>query len=198
MHLRTLLKHIANAAFCVKDRNGKPASEPPKGGECGLAVDSLTRRFWEGHAQIALFALIPLLLPSCLSYREVVLQDVKNIQVERFDGSGLSMRVDAVIENPNNYRIRATDPDVDLYLNGKLIGKGILDSALSLDRRSTRTYSIPLRAEFSGGSLLMMLLGGALSGNMEFTAKGTVVGRAGLLRKRFPFELTEQLDLMGR
>jgi LEA14-like dessication related protein len=141
--------------------------------------------------------LLPLILGSCLGYKEVVLQDVRNIEVTSMDARGVAVQVEAVIENPNNYRIRASDPDVDLFLNGTFIGKGMLDTTLVLQRNSTRTYMIPLHAEFKGGSLLMMLLSGALSGNMELKATGTVAGRAGLIRKRFPFELRENFDLEG-
>jgi hypothetical protein len=104
--------------------------------------------------------------------------------------------VDALLDNPNGYRIHVLDPDVDLYLNDKYIGKGILDSALVLDRKSTRVYSIPLHAEIQGGSLLLMVLSGVFSGgDLKLGAKGTVVGRAGLIRKRFPFALEEQIQL---
>ncbi len=143
---------------------------------------------------LRLFLLLPL-FTSCLGYKDVVLQEVKNIEVRSMDAKGISIRIDALIENPNGYRIKAMDPDVDLFLNGNLIGKGRLDSTLVLEKKSTRTYSIPLHAELNSGSLLTMFLTGAFSDGPELKATGTVVGKAGLLRKRFPFELTEQLDL---
>jgi LEA14-like dessication related protein len=146
-------------------------------------------------SRASLFLLLTLLLSSCLGYKEVVLQEVKNIEVRSMDAKGVSILLEAVIENPNGYRIKAMDPDVDLFLNGKFIGKGHLDSTLVLEKRSTNTYSIPLHAELNGGSLLGMMLTGALSDGVELKATGTVVGKAGFLRKRFPFELTEQLDL---
>jgi hypothetical protein len=43
--------------------------------------------------------------------------------------------------------------------------------------------------------VLFMLLGGALSGELKLGAKGTVAGRSGMLKKRFPFELEETIDL---
>ncbi len=152
-----------------------------------------------GHAQtfLPLLLLLSLLLSSCLGYKEVVLHDVNDIEISKLDNDGMAVRVNALIENPNGYRIKAVDPDVELFLNGKYIGKGMLDSALVLDKRSKRSYSIPLHAEFEGGSLLAMILSGALAGDMQLQAKGTVSGRAGFLRKRFPFELTESLDLNG-
>ncbi|HRH67896.1 MAG TPA: LEA type 2 family protein [Flavobacteriales bacterium] len=145
---------------------------------------------------------LPLLLPlaflvtGCLGYKQVELRDIANVEVEKMDAKGIAVRVDAMIENPNGYRIHVLDPDVDLYLNDKFIGKGVLDTALVLDKKSTRVYSVPLHADLQGGSLLMLLLSGALNGDdMKLGAKGTVVGKAGLIRKRFPFELEEMIEL---
>ncbi len=177
-----------------------PARDPAVKRAEGHAQPPVTNNMATGRPWYLslLFPLLPLFMGSCLSYKEVVLHDVRDLEVKRLDTKGAAFQVEAVIENPNNYRIKALDPDVDLYLNGTFIGKGLLDSTIVLEKRSTRTYSIPLHAEFKGGSLLVMLISGALSGQMEFAAKGTVAGQAGLIRKRFPFELQEHFDLHGR
>lgn len=136
-----------------------------------------------------------LLLTSCLSYKEVVLRDITNVAVERMDAKGIALRVDALLDNPNGYRIHVLDPDVDLYLNEKYIGKGFLDSIVVLQKRTEQVYSVPMHAELKGGSLLMLLLSGSFSGkDVTLGVKGTVVGKAGFLRKRFPFELEEQIQ----
>ena len=139
--------------------------------------------------------LVALALSSCSSYEQVELKDVTNIAVERMDAQGIAVRVNALVDNPNNYRIHVLDPDVDLYVNDKFIGKGVLDTALVLEKRSTQVYAIPLHAELEGGSLLMLLLSGALNGeSVKLAAKGTVVGKVGMLRKRFPFEFEETIS----
>jgi len=141
---------------------------------------------------------LALFLTSCLSYKEVVMHDVADVEIRRLDLKGVDLTAHVRLENPNSYRIQVKDPDVDLYLNGTFVGKGMLDSTLVLDKRTSRIYEIPLHAEFKGANLLMMLLGGALSGEMKIGAKGSVVGQAGLLRKRFPFEVEEMVDMRGR
>jgi LEA14-like dessication related protein len=138
---------------------------------------------------------LALLLSGCLSYKEVIMHDVADVQVRRLDLKGVDLTAHVRLENPNGYRIQVKDPDVDLYLNGTFVGKGMLDSTLVLDKRSSRIYEIPLHAEFKGANLLMMMLGGALSGEMKIGARGTVVGQAGLLRKRFPFEVEEMVEM---
>ena len=154
-----------------------------------------SRRLLAGASRLVLPFLLSVPLTSCLSYKEVELIDVTDIRVERMDARGVAVRVNALVNNPNNYRIHAQEPDVDLYRNDKFIGKGVLDSVITLLPKTTQVYSIPMHAELQGGSLLMVLLSGALGGNdMKLAAKGTVVGRVGLFRKRFPFEFEETID----
>ncbi|MGV3638390.1 MAG: LEA type 2 family protein [Flavobacteriales bacterium] len=132
---------------------------------------------------------------SCTTYEQVELKDITNIQVDRMDAKGIAVRVNALVHNPNNYRIQVLDPDVDLYVNDKFIGKGILDSTLILEKNSTNVYTVPMHAELQGGALLMVLMSGVFNGNqVKLAAKGTVVGKVGLLRKRFPFEFEERVS----
>ncbi|MBS1943716.1 MAG: hypothetical protein JST98_00605, partial [Bacteroidetes bacterium] len=77
-----------------------------------------------------------------------------------------------------------------------LVGKAVLDSTVVLAANTTRTYRVPLHTDFSqDANLLPMLLGGALSGSMKVGAKGSIVAKARLLHKRFPFEAEQQIDL---
>lgn len=112
------------------------------------------------------------------------------------DAKGIAVRVDAYLDNPNGYKIHVLDPDVDLFVNDKFIGKGLLDTALVLEKKKAQVYTIPMHAELQGGALLMLLLSGALNGDdVKLKATGTVVGKASFLRKRFPFELEETISL---
>ncbi|MBL7982656.1 MAG: LEA type 2 family protein [Flavobacteriales bacterium] len=153
------------------------------------------RAFRSNTALLPLVASAVLLLASCSSYDEVELKDITNVEVLRMDGKQVALRVDALVNNPNGFKIHVEDPDVDLYLNDRFVGKGLLDSALVLDRKSTKVYPVYLHADLQGGAVLFMLLGGALSGELKLGAKGTVAGRSGMLKKRFPFELEETIDL---
>ena len=142
-----------------------------------------------------IFLFFSVSLAACTSYEQVELKDITNIKVDRMDAKGIAVRVDALVHNPNNYRIQVLDPDVDLYVNDKFIGKGILDSTLILEKNSTKVYTVPMHAELQGGALLMVLVSGVFNGNeVKLAAKGTVVGKVGLLRKRFPFEFEERVS----
>lgn len=133
---------------------------------------------------------LPLLLTGCLSYREVTFKGITNVEMTKLDNSGVAARITVTLDNPNSFRIHVIDPNVDLYLNEVYIGKAMLDSNLVLAKRSVKDYPVPLHASFDGHATQAMgaMLAAALSGKAKLKAKGTVVGRAFLLRKRFPFE----------
>ncbi len=136
------------------------------------------------------------LLASCSAYKEVELTDITNVEVLKMDASTVALRVDARINNPNGFTIHVEDPDVDLFLNDRFIGKGVLDSSLVLKRRTATVYPVHLHADLQGGPLLMLLLSGAFNGDpVKLGAKGTVAGRSGALKKRFPFEVEQMIDL---
>lgn len=135
------------------------------------------------------------LLASCSTYNEVELTDITAVEVLKLDARSIAMRVDARIDNPNGFTIALEEPDVDLFLNDNFIGKAMLDSALVLDRKAARVYPVYLHTDLKGGPLLMMLLTGVLNGDVKLGVKGTVAGRSGMLKKRFPFEVEEMIHL---
>jgi len=144
--------------------------------------------------------LLPLLLSSCFSYQEVTFKGITDVQVSRMDEKGIAVRAMVTLDNPNGFRIHVNDPDVDVYLNDVYIGKAILDSNLTIDKRISKDYAVPMHATFNGhgGDAMVAILGAALSGHAKLKAKGSVSGKSFLFSKRFPFEQETELDLGGR
>ena len=134
------------------------------------------------------------LLNSC-SYEPVELIEVRSIDVKRIDTDSISMNVEVLLHNPNNYRITLTDPDLDLYINDGHIGKAVFYDDLVLSKDTAMTYMVPVAAGFNGQytSLLLNSLGGILGGKMVVRGEGTVQGKAGLFKRRFPFSFKEDL-----
>jgi len=137
---------------------------------------------------------ILLLLASCSRYQEVVLHEVTDAELLGMNAARIALRIDARIENPNGFRIHVEEPDVDLFLNDRYIGKALLDSALVLDKKATSVYPVYLHTDLEGGPLVAMLITSALSGEVKVGAKGSAAGRAGALKKRFPFEVSQVIS----
>ncbi len=143
-----------------------------------------------------LCGLLLLTASGCLSYEEVTFKGVTNVELSRMDAGGVAARVTVTLDNPNNYRIHVLDPNVDLFLNEVYIGKAVLDSNLVLDKKSSKDYPVPLHATFDdhGTQAMGAMLAAALTGKATLKAKGSIVGKAFLLRKRFPFEEEHEFE----
>jgi len=137
-----------------------------------------------------------LLFSGCFSYHEVTLKGITDVAIDQLDQNGVAARVTVRVDNPNNFRVRVGQPDVDLFLNGAPIGKALLDSAIVLEKHTERDYAVPLRASFAdnGTPVMGALLTAAFSGKAHLKASGTITGRAFLLRKRIPFEAEHELE----
>lgn len=142
-----------------------------------------------------LFLVLPLLLTSCVNYRDVTFHGVRNVNVRPASGSILAFTIDAEVENPNGFRIKLKDPEVDLWYNGQHVGKGSLDSTVVLDKRSRKVYPVYVSADTKGklGPILLGGLGSLINGTTEVRAAGTVKGQVGIFSKRFPFDIRDTL-----
>jgi len=141
--------------------------------------------------------LVTILLTSCANFRDVTFHGVRNVELRKMNGNDIALTIEAEVENPNNYRIKLKDPDVDLWYNGQFVGKAVLDSTVILDKRSTRIYPVYISADTQGklGPILLGGLGSLLSGQAELRASGTVKGQVGIISKRFPFDIRDTLEL---
>lgn len=145
----------------------------------------------------SLVFLCMILLSGCMRYTDVEFKGIQDAQIKRLDAKGLSATVTVQVHNPNSYRITISDPDMDLFLNDVAVGKATLDSAVTLEAGSDRNYALSLRAIWAKdqSGLLPVLMASALTGTVKLGVKGTVVGKAGLIRKRVPFEAEQRVKL---
>ena len=137
-----------------------------------------------------------ILLTGCFSYKPVELKEVSYVEILKINPDSIAVEVTVQIENPNGYRIKLTEPDVDLFVNDKLVGQAVFYEDLVLDKRTDTSYVVPVSAAFDGkfNSIMIASLGGLFGGNMTVGAKGTIVGKAGLIRKTVPFEFEQDLS----
>jgi LEA14-like dessication related protein len=136
------------------------------------------------------------LLTGCFSYEPVELQEVNYVEITKISSDSVSVEITVRISNPNSYNITLTDPDVDLSINDDLVGKAIFKRDLVLEKNSSSDYTIPVSAALNRqlNTLIIASLGGLFGGNVKVGAKGKVVGKAGLIRRRVPFEFEEDLS----
>ena len=155
----------------------------------------ITRRFSSLMASLMLLAVV-FSLSSCAFYKDVELLEVVDISVTNFQPNLIEAEVTLKVENPNWYAITLTQSDVDVYVNEKSMGKVQLAEKVKIKAKSTETKTLRLKGNPDGaGNFLTNMIGLLFSNSANFQAKGYVKGRALMIHREVPVDLTEAIDL---
>lgn len=136
-------------------------------------------------------------LSSCQFYKEVTVADVKDIDVKEFNQDRVRADVTMVLDNPNWYAITLTKSDIDIFVNEKAMGKVELTEKIRIPAKTSVSHTISLEGGFEDvkTSFLENLLTLLFAPEATFQATGYVKGRALLISREVPVDITEAVDL---
>jgi len=136
---------------------------------------------------------------SCTFYKEVKLNEVKEVVITRFDQAGVTATVTVAIENPNWYKLVAEKGTMNVTLNGKPAGVIRFDERYVIPKKSTGQYTFTLDGSFDptqgGGGFLETLLNLIITREATFEATGELHGKAMFVKRKVPVTFTEKVDL---
>ncbi len=107
---------------------------------------------------------------------------------------GLEAQVSVKIKNPNNYNIRVKSSGLQLSLDGKEVGNAVL-SGIKIKKNSTETYTTNVKVKNIAPSFLFSIPSLSQKKSAKVGLKGTLIGRVGLFRKKFPIDVYDQVNL---
>ena len=125
-------------------------------------------------------------LSSCSLYEDVDVIEVQNVDVKEFSKDIIAADIFLKIDNPNFYKIKLTESDIDLFMNGKKMGKLHLREPLELRKREVSVQALRMTADISdmSGDFLANTLMLLFAKSVELKAEGYVRGKAmGIGRK---------------
>lgn len=134
------------------------------------------------------------LLFSC-EYRDVEMVKLENVVMKQLTSKGITAEVYLKIKNPNNYSIALVKSNLDILINGKTMGKAKIDKKVTLPGKSEMVHCFIIKSDFSegGGSLLQSLASIIANPSIRLGINGEVTARAGILRKNFPVNISENV-----
>ncbi len=138
-----------------------------------------------------------LIFTSCNIYKEVEVKEVRDVRLTEFGSDGLKAEVDVVVENPNSFKLKVTDSDLDVSVNGTNVGKVKLGEKLIIDKSSTNLYTLHFKSDYDDLSpqFLQSLITLIFVNYAEFSAQGYVKGRALMVSKKVKVDLKEKVNL---
>jgi LEA14-like dessication related protein len=136
-------------------------------------------------------------LISCLPYNEVELISVDNVEVKKFTMSGIRAEVTVKVSNPNNYKISIIDSDLDIYLNGIMMGKATIKETIVLEKKSKDSHRFTIDTNYTGASAggLSAIMTLITSSSVNLGLKGTIKAKAKFIRKKVDVEFNERVSI---
>ncbi len=90
-----------------------------------------------------LFSLVIMALFSCSSPKALEYKTYHNFNIEKLGFNNSAISLDLEYYNPNNFGMQLKSTDLDIFINGNLLGHSSLDTLISIPRRDT--FSIPVK-----------------------------------------------------
>ena len=146
--------------------------------------------------KVSIFILALAFLQSCLTYEDVEFAGMDNVSVNHINMDGASVAVTVKVKNPNNYKIKITKSDLDLYLGDRKVGKAKIDRRIVLKGNSSDSHTFNIDASFGEmGSAFGGLFQVLASGSANVKVDGWVKAKAFGIGKKFPVEFSDNVKL---
>lgn len=142
-----------------------------------------------------LFASI-LLFNNCSNIENIEIGEPKEVKINGFEDNYLSISAQIPVENPSNYSIKIKEIDVKVFLNGRYMGKLVVDDVIKIKRKETLVYDLPVKirlANILGAAFVMMNM--KQGQNIEVRMEGTVKAQSMFITREFPIDETKNIRL---
>ena len=131
-------------------------------------------------------------LTSCLSYKEVQVQEVQSVRVLNINEQTADVEVTLKINNPNRMRIVVKDYDLQAYINKKPVGKVNFDKKFLIPKKSQNSYTMVVRADMTQVKKLIPSL--MFSNKALLNISGDVKVKAKGISKKFHIDHEEKIS----
>lgn len=146
--------------------------------------------------QLLLSIILITFLSSC-EYKEVQFGDIEGVKVKEITKSNVSLELMIPINNPNNFKFKVTNIDLDINLNGTDLGKVKELKNIKIPANSNETHTFVVEVEFSkvlAGSL--NILGSLMKKDKaKVKLKGKIKVKAFMLGKTIDVNLDKPVNL---
>jgi LEA14-like dessication related protein len=92
------------------------------------------------YKPLSLFLIV--LILSCSSPKELEYQSFHNFTVQKLGFNNSTVSLDIEYYNPNNFGMQLRNSDLDIFVDGSLLGHSTFDTLIRIPRRDTFTLPV--------------------------------------------------------
>jgi LEA14-like dessication related protein len=90
-----------------------------------------------------LYSLLVLTILSCSSPKALEYKTYHNFSVEKLGFNSSAIKLDLEYYNPNNFGMQLKNSDLDIFIDGTLLGHSSFDTLITIPRRNT--FILPIK-----------------------------------------------------
>ncbi len=136
-------------------------------------------------------------LSSCLNIKPLSVGKIESVKIQSYDSKALTLKISVQVKNSNNLKFKIKDNRLDLFLNGKEIGKANVKETVIIKKYSEDSHDFILEASLSKVALASIIGVSSLfnSKPVEFGIKGEVKVKTIGFSRKYPVDISEKIDL---
>ncbi len=143
--------------------------------------------------KLLLFSLSLLLLSSCM--QEITFTELEDIKIQK-NAQSLDIVLFLRINNPNSFKIKIKEVNLDLTLNSWEVGEINISEDFVLKSNSNDVYEVPVQIDIkntiTGGLALISLFA---NDKADVKIVGTIQANAFFINKTIPVDETKRLEI---
>lgn len=151
----------------------------------------------KGLAILGLVLGISFTLSSCMTYEDIEMEEITNVDFKKISAKRIKVIVSAKINNPNNYPITIVKGNLDIHLSGMKIGTALIEDKVKLPKNSRMVHEFGLETDLASikkglmGSVFSVLTDKAV----PLRLLGAIKARVVLAGKKFEVDYTEPIKV---
>ena len=135
-----------------------------------------------------------LFFTSCITYKDVEFKGINNASIGDLKNQKIPIELTIRVFNPNNYNIKITRANLEVFIEGKYFGKTTISDKVVIKKNKEENYTIVLETSKSeAGKLILSSLPLLFGKKLILEIKGSVVAKAYGIKKKFPVNEKHEL-----
>ncbi len=138
-----------------------------------------------------------LLLTTACQVKEVELVGLENFKMESISTEGITIGMDARLNNPNGFAIKVKEINFDIFVRNDFLATTKLVKPVKIKAKSSDTYHFTITDKsgtLNTKILPKLLLSAAGGGKIPIRYKGYIKGKVFMFGKKIPLEGKEDFE----
>ena len=124
-----------------------------------------------------LFILLTVTILSCSSPKDLEYRNYHNFSIQKLGFNNSTIKLDLEYYNPNNFGMQLKNSDLDIFIDGNMLGHSSFDTLITIPRRNT--FILPIKFDVDMQNIFKNALGTLMGKEVTVKLTGKLrIGKA--------------------